>query len=299
MANSRAGNLKTENSFPQGRLFQITDREFSAFRDLILREAGISLSEGKRQLLCSRLAKRLRHFGFHTFSQYYDYLLTQDPKHEERLRMINCMTTNKTDFFRESHHFNFLSQHMIPQIRQRAFCGGVRKIRVWSAGCSSGEEPYSIAMTVREALGSLLGWDVKILASDIDTEMIRNGSDGIYAAERLSGVPYELKRKHFLRGKGECEGYLQVHPELRDLVVFRRINLMDEPWPIHTYFDAIFCRNVVIYFNRETQEKLFERLATYLSEEGYLFVGHSENLSWLSHLFAPLRGTIYRRRKPG
>jgi chemotaxis protein methyltransferase CheR len=278
--------------------FSITDKEFHAFRELILKEAGISLNDAKRQLVSSRLSKRLRHFGFPTFSRYYDYLRTQDPQREELREMINCITTNKTDFFRENHHFEFLREQVFPRAREQAARGGPRTLRIWSAACSSGEEPYSIAITVREAFGSLMGWDVKILASDIDTNILQQGERGIYAEERFAGMPKEIQRRYFLRGKGRWSGFYQVRPELRDLITFRQLNFIETPWPIRTRFDVIFCRNVIIYFNRETQQILFERLAKHLKEDGYLFVGHSENLHWLNHLFAPLRNTVYQLR-PG
>jgi chemotaxis protein methyltransferase CheR len=275
-------------------LFTISDQEFRAFRELIFQEAGISLSDAKRALVCSRLSKRLRHFGFKTFSQYYEYLMSSDPDGEERLQMINCITTNKTDFFREAHHFDFLRQFFFPQVRERGLWGLPKRLRIWSAGCSSGEEPYSIGITAREFFASLPGWDVKILASDIDTEMLRTAEQGIYHAERLASVPAELMRRHFLRGRGEWKGYYRVRSELRELVTFRRINFAEESWPIHTRFDLIFCRNVIIYFNRETQRRLFERLAKYLHPYGCLMVGHSESLQWLSDMFVPMSGTIYR-----
>jgi len=191
--------------YPLG-LFTISDREFASFRALILQEAGISLGDSKRHLICARLGRRLRRLGLQTFSQYYAYLMSCDPGREERLQMVNCITTNKTDFFRENHHFEFLRDRVFPELRERALAGKPRRLRIWSAGCSSGEEPYSIAIAVREFFSALPGWDVKILASDIDTEMLRTAEQGIYAAERLAGVPEELRRRHFLRGRGEWAG---------------------------------------------------------------------------------------------
>ncbi len=282
-------------------LFVISEKEFRAFRELIFQEAAISLSDAKRALVCSRLSKRLRHYGFKSFSQYYEYLMEADPAGAERLQMINCITTNKTDFFRERHHFDFLREQFFPKLRERCPAGGARRLRVWSAGCSSGEEPYSIGITAREFFSALPGWDMKILASDIDTDMLRAGEQGIYPAERLESVPAEFTRRHFLRGRGEWAGYYKVRAELRDLVTFRRINFAEESWPIRARFDVIFCRNVIIYFNRATQRRLFERLAGYLQPDGCLMVGHSESLQWLSDMFVPLRGTIYRLRdaRPG
>jgi chemotaxis protein methyltransferase CheR len=279
-----------------GGLFTITAEEFSAFRQLIHREAGISLSDAKKQLVCSRLGKRLRHLKLESFSQYYDYLMNDDPRGEERLQMINCLTTNKTDFFRENHHFEFLRDQLIPELRDRAVRGGPKRLRIWSAGCSSGEEPYSIAMTVREALAGSPGWDVKILASDIDTVMLAAAEQGIYKQDKVADVPEELLRRYFLRGKGDWDGQFKVKRELSEMISFRRVNLIEYPWPFRGPFDAVFCRNVVIYFGRPTQQLLFEQIARVLSPDGYLFVGHSENLYWLSDLLVPLPGTIYRLR---
>ncbi|MGE0679655.1 MAG: protein-glutamate O-methyltransferase CheR [Candidatus Binatia bacterium] len=276
--------------------FVITDEEFRFFRTLLMQEAGISLGEGKRHLVASRLAKRLRYFGFTSYKQYYHYLMTEDPSGDERLVMVNCLTTNKTDFFREGHHFDFLRERVLPALREKTLRGAPRRLRIWSAACSSGEEPYTIAMTVREMFPASSGWDIRILASDIDTDILRRAERGIYDQERLAGVPENLQRKYFLRGKGQWEGSVRVRPELRELITFRRINFIDPVWPIHTCFDVIFCRNVIIYFDRETQRRLFERLAGYLDEDGYMMVGHSESLHWLGHLFVPLRGTIYQPR---
>lgn len=276
--------------------FPISNEEFRLFRELLFKEAGISLGEGKRQLVASRLAKRLRHHHFTSYKQYYQYVTTQDPRGEERLQMVNCLTTNKTDFFREGHHFDFLQHTVFPDLRQRAQRGKPRRMRIWSAACSSGEEPYTIAMTVREEFPPTSGWDIRILASDIDTEVLRRAERGVYDLDRLSGVPDAFKRKYFLRGKGKWDGSARVRPELQELISFRRINFIDPQWPVQARFDVIFCRNVIIYFDRDTQRRLFERLHGYLHEDGYLMVGHSENLHWLGDLFAPVRGTIYRPR---
>jgi chemotaxis protein methyltransferase CheR len=275
--------------------FSLTEREFQLFSELIRAQAGINLGEHKRQLLRARLAKRLRAHGFSTFGEYYDHLMHHDPDGEEMLRMVNCITTNKTEFFREPHHFDFLRDRWTPWVTAGARRDNTRKVRVWSAGCASGEEPYSIAIALREALTTALGWDVRILASDIDTEILGRAEKGIYPLEQVSAVPRALLGNYFLRGTGRFEGLVKVRKEIGDLVVFRRINLLDDPWPIRCRFDAIFCRNVMIYFDRATQRRLVERFASALVDGGYLFVGHSESLFGLSEELEFVQNTTYRK----
>jgi len=275
--------------------FAITDREFQRFRALIYQHTGIALGEIKQQMVCSRLGKRLRHYGYRTFSQYYQHLMERDPKGEELLRMINAITTNKTDFFREADHFPFLSSEILAPLVAQAHAGGPRRLRIWSAACSSGEEPYSIALTVLEGLSASGAWDVKILASDIDTDMLAEAKEGIYRAERVASLPPPLLKRYFLCGKGARESLVRVRKEVRDLVAFRRINLRDEDWPIRTVFDVIFCRNVIIYFDRPTQERLMVRLVNLLRPGGFLFLGHSESLIGMQVGLRSVGKTVYRK----
>jgi chemotaxis protein methyltransferase CheR len=208
--------------------------------------------------------------------------------------MVDCITTNKTDFYREPHHFDFLRGVLFPAFKAEAGRTG-RRVRLWSAGCASGEEPYTIAIEALEALGS--GWDLKVLASDIDTEVLSAAAEGIYSLERASPLPDPLLRRYFLRGTGRYAGFVKVRREVKDLVVFRRINLLDDPWPIRTRFDAIFCRNVMIYFDRATQRRLVERFSASLAEGGSLFVGHSESPFGLTDDLEFVRNTIYRKQE--
>jgi chemotaxis protein methyltransferase CheR len=275
--------------------FVITEREFQQFRALVLQQTGIALGDSKRQLVCSRLGKRLRYYGYSTFSQYYEHLAQQDPEGQELLRMINAITTNKTDFFREAHHFDFLRSGLLPAMLTEAGVGGARRLRIWSAGCSSGEEPYSIAVTVLEGLPRPWAWDVRILASDIDTEMLAKGREGVYTEDRLSTVPTDMRERYFLRGRGTREGLVCVRPEVRDLVTFRRINLREESWPIRTQFDCIFCRNVIIYFDRTLQEGLVSRFLELLKPGGYLFLGHSESLLGMRLGLKYMGNTVYQK----
>jgi chemotaxis protein methyltransferase CheR len=273
----------------------ITDHDFDELRGIIRREAGIALGDAKRHLLVARLARRVRHLGLSSFGDYCRYLASLDPRGEERLRMVNCITTNKTDFFREAHHFAFLRERVVPEALDRAR-GRRPRVRVWSAACSTGEEPYSIAITLRQALGPDAVDGVRVLATDIDTDVLRHAERGIYGKDRITAIPHHVLRECFLRGRGEWANHVLVRPELRRLVTFARLNLIDEPWPIRTRFDVIFCRNALIYFDPPTQRSICRRFARYLDPHGYLLVGHSESLLSLHDLYAPVRGTIYALR---
>lgn len=272
----------------------ISDQEFRLFQELVRVHTGIALSEHKRSLIASRLGKRLRALGLASFRGYYDYL-ARETGQEELENFVNAITTNKTDFYREGLHFEFLEKEFVPALKVRAARTGERRIRIWSAGCSTGEEPYTIAITLRESLENLLAWDVRILASDIDTQVLAQAAQGIYPAERVADIPRPILERHFLRGIGSQAGLVRVSPRVRDLVTFRQINLLEEPWPIQTAFDCIFCRNVIIYFDKPTQRRLVERFAGYLKADGYLFLGHSETLYGVSDRFVFLRNTIYRK----
>lgn len=272
----------------------ISDQEFRLFQELVRTHTGIALTEQKRNLVSSRLGRRLRALGLASFKGYYDYLTAAEGQ-DELENFINAITTNKTDFYREQQHFEFLGKEILPTWKAQAARTGERRIRIWSAGCSTGEEPYTIAITLRESLENLLAWDVRILASDIDTQVLAQAAQGIYPAERVAEIPRPILERYFLRGVGAQAGLVRVTKELRTLVTFRRINLLEEPWPIRTQFDCIFCRNVIIYFDKPTQSRLMERFATYLKTDGYLFLGHSESLYGVSDRFAFLRNTIYRK----
>lgn len=274
----------------------LTEKEFSLFRELIYKEAGIALASSKHQLVESRLSKRLRLCNLTSFTQYYKYLNENDRNGEERLKMINALTTNKTDFFREQHHFDYLRSTVFPMLEMKARETGERKIRIWSAACSTGEEPYTLAMTVLDHFGptAFHGWDIRILASDVDTDVLNHARKGAYAADRVTDVPREILKRHFLKTSKDPEAPVQVRPELQELITFRRINFIEPQWPINTYFDIIFCRNVMIYFDEVTQDRLLTRFADQLVPEGHLFIGHSESILRLDQLYSSLGTTIYR-----
>jgi chemotaxis protein methyltransferase CheR len=276
----------------------ISDREFEIFRDLVHTHTGITLNAHKRPLLQARLGRRLRVLGLRTFTEYHRYLKESDPTGQELGSFINAITTNKTDFFREAHHFRYLTEQWAPALKVRAARSGERLVRIWSAGCSTGEEPYTIAMAMREALGAASGLEVRILASDLDTDVLARAETGEYSAEQTAPIPPPLLSRYFLRGRGDNVGRVRVRPELRSLVTFRRINFMDPRWPIRPGLDIVFCRNVLIYFDRPTQQRILERFLGLLKEDGLLILGHSESVHGLLDGVQHLGNTMYRRTRP-
>ncbi|HYQ46569.1 MAG TPA: CheR family methyltransferase [Polyangiaceae bacterium] len=283
---------RTSQSGLVAQVLSIDDREFRQFSELIERETGIALSPSKKALLCSRLAKRLRYHGLSTFSEYHELVTEHDAGGEELSQLVNCMTTNFTAFFREAHHFQFMREEALPELRARA--SGARKLRIWSAGCSTGEEPYSIALTLAESLGSLAGWDIKILATDLDSDVLEQAERGVFTRDALNNVNPELRQRYF-RALRDGSQRSQILPELSQLIRFRSLNLIDPSWPMRAHFDAIFCRNVAIYFARSTQDQVFARLAERLVPGGYLFTGHSESLYGLRRQLRTVGRTIYQR----
>ncbi|MBN4054164.1 protein-glutamate O-methyltransferase [Nitrospira defluvii] len=268
--------------------YTISDSEFQKFREFLYRESGISLGDHKKSLVISRLSKRLRNLGLNTFSEYYDYV-SGGRGDEEFIRMLDLLSTNKTDFFREQHHFDFLAESILPEIAPH------QTFRVWSSACSSGEEPYSIAMTLCEGLGPSAGNRCKILASDLSTRVLDKAMGAVYEMERVSSLDKLLLKRFFLRGSGSNHEKVKVKHHVSKMVLFRRINLMDDRFPIKTPLDLIFCRNVMIYFDRPTQERLVGKFYRYLKEGGYLFIGHSESLNYVKHPFKQILPTIYRK----
>jgi chemotaxis protein methyltransferase CheR len=271
----------------------LSDEEFALFRELVYAQTGIALTPHKRHLLQARLGRRLRALGLATFTAYHQYLMEQDPTGQELGRFTNAITTNKTDFFREAHHFQYLAEQWAPTLRAGATRGVDRTVRIWSAGCSSGEEPYTIAITLREALGA--GWNVKILASDLDTDVLARAAAGVYSLEQTVPIPRPYLARYFLRGTGDSQDLVRVRPEIRALVTFRRVNLLDRAWPIKSRLDVIFCRNVLIYFDRPTQKQILERFRDLLKDDGLLFLGHSESVYGLLDGVRHLGNTMYRR----
>jgi chemotaxis protein methyltransferase CheR len=271
-----------------GLEFAFSEDDFQAIAQKVRDRTGIVLGATKRNLVYGRLGRRLRTLGCSTFAAYLTLLDGPDAE-AEHAAMINAITTNLTGFFREPHHFETLAKETIPELVKSP--GHGRRLRIWSAGCSSGEEPYSIAMTVVRALPPQEKWDALILATDVDTNMIATGQAGLYDVAKVAPIPPETRHR-FVRAVDEDT--VEVAPVLKRIIRFKPLNLL-EPWPMRGKFDAIFCRNVVIYFDKDTQRTLIDRYAELLNPAGWLFIGHSESLFRVSDRFRHLGRTTYRK----
>ncbi len=269
----------------QSREFEFTAADFERVRKLIHEHAGIALSGAKQDMVYSRLARRLRAVGDKTFAQYLARLERGDRREWETF--VNSLTTNLTAFFREGHHFETLAQHLAKHAERRP-------LRIWCSAASTGEEPYSIAMTAVDAFNSFTP-PVSILASDLDTSVLAQGEAGIYPQERVDKLPRETVARFFQKGANAQAGMVRVRPELQRLIAFKRINLLEANWPVQGPLDAIFCRNVMIYFDKPTQYRILQRFLPLLREDGLLFAGHSESFLHAGDLFRPLGRTVYAR----
>jgi chemotaxis protein methyltransferase CheR len=266
------------------------DAEFDFLRLVVGENAGIVLGPSKRQLVQGRLASRLRELGFNSYERYCDHVRESGP--EELVALINALTTNVTAFFRENHHFEALAQFMLPEALKRNQQS--RRVRIWSAGCSTGEEPYCLAIVANEVLPSNQHWDLKILASDIDSNVLAAAQRGIYSMDRLANIAPPRLQRFFRKGVAEQSGNAKISSQLAAQVSFRTLNLLHD-WPMRGPFDVIFCRNVMIYFDQATRERLVARFAELLAVDGYLCLGHSESIQPGSGPFRLVGKTIYRR----
>lgn len=275
--------------------FSVTPALFAKFQRLIHQETGIWLGDSKSALLCGRLSRRLRALGLTTMDQYYD-LVTLPAQHEERVSMIDAITTNETRFFREPRQFEFLEWRAIPRWRAEAERGSrPRAIQIWSAGCSSGEEPYSLAMLLARHLLGERGWNVTILATDISTRMLAHARTGIYSITKSADIPEPLLKDYMLKGIAKQDGQMKVMPEIQTVVEFQKLNLSQGPYPPEAHFDLIFCRNVLIYFDHQSKQQVVEHLTRCLARTGLLIVGQAENLSGMSSQLRSLVPAVYTR----
>lgn len=266
------------------REFPMTDADFSRLADIAYAQTGIVLGEHKKNLVYSRIARRVRFLNLNCFAQYVD--LIEDKSSQESDNFINAITTNLTSFFRENHHFEYLENNIFRSFKEKR----LSDIRVWSAGCSTGEEPYSIAITAEKVFGRRPS-NFKILATDLDSNVLNHGRQGIYEVSRVDDLDLDLKKQYFSRNSAGTQ--VKVRSELKEYIRFNRLNLLAD-WPMRVKFDVIFCRNVMIYFNKDTQRVLFERFAGQLKSGGYLIIGHSENLVGVNDRFSNIGRTMYR-----
>ncbi|SEF62015.1 chemotaxis protein methyltransferase CheR [Bryocella elongata] len=265
----------------------LTPRDFDRIRKLAFDYCGLDIEPGKEELVASRLGKIMRKLNIATYSEYYDHV-TGDKSEQALITMIDSLTTNHTSFFREQQHFDFLHATILPALANR------QQIDVWSAACSSGEEPYTVAFSIRDYFNGG-GPALKILATDISTRILEKAQKATYSMDHVKGIPMPTMQKYFLRGQGEWANHFKVKPEIRSSVQFRRLNLSEPLQNMQTQFPLILCRNVMIYFNARTQEELVDRLAQQLEPGGYLFIGHSESLNRIKHSLEYVRPAIYRR----
>ena len=271
----------------------ISSRDYARLCDLIYRQAGIHLGGGKQTMLEARIKRRLKALELTSYSDYCDYLFGHQGLKEEITHLIDVVTTNKTDFFREPRHFSFLVDKALPELTSQS--PGGRPLLVWSAGCSTGEEPYTLAIVLSEYALTHSGFRFRILATDISTTVLAKAEMGVYSNDVVGPVSTPLQRKYFMRGRDPGSKRMRVVPELRRLVEFSRLNFMDSDYGLNEKADAIFCRNVIIYFDRPTQERILQKLCHCLLPGGYMFVGHAEALHDMNLPLAPVAPALYRR----
>lgn len=271
----------------------LSTRDFARLCSLVYEHAGIRLGPDKKTMLEVRIKRRLKALELNSYAQYCDYLFGRDGLKTELVPLIDVVTTNKTDFFREPRHFNFLVERALPEFTARV--AGGRPLLIWSAGCSSGEEPYTLAMVLSEYALTHPGFRFRILATDISTNVLAKAELGIYSSDVVAPVPATLKRRYLMVSREPGSDKVRIVPELRQLIEFRRLNFMDADYGIGEKADAVFCRNVIIYFDRQTQESVLQKLSRHLVPDGYMFVGHAETLHDMNLPLTPVEPALYRR----
>jgi chemotaxis protein methyltransferase CheR len=267
--------------------------DFARLRDLIYSESGIALGAGKKVMLEGRIRRRLKALAIDSFRRYCGYLFSDRGRRDELVHLIEVVTTNKTDFFREPRHFEFLSSTVLPKLAEMGACP--RPVLAWSAGCSTGEEPYTLAIVLSEFAEAHPGFRFRILATDISAAVLGKAEMAIYTAESAAPISPALRKKYLLRSRDRSSDRLRVVPELRRLVEFRQLNFMSTDYGLTAPADAIFCRNVLIYFDRPTQQEILRRLSACLAPQGYLFIGHSETVREMDLPLEPVAPAVYRR----
>lgn len=275
-------------SFPD----DMSDKTFVRFSSFIQNELGIKMPDIKKTMLQARLRKRLRAVGMTDFEEYYKYVFSPEGRHIELFHMIDVVTTNKTDFFREPKHFDYLTQVFLPEFMKRSDKDTPKHLKIWSAGCSTGEEPYTLAMVLSDVADRLPNFTFSILGTDISTRVLETAAQGIYEHDRVEPVPMPFRRKYLLRNKEK--NLVRVAPGLRNVVKFKRLNLMDKEFWLSEKVDLVFFRNVMIYFDRPTQEQVLSRMCKHVVRNGYIFIGHSETLNGLNVPLVPVTPTVYR-----
>ena len=275
--------------------YVLSNKEFELFRKLIYKSSGIHLTPSKKELVKARLSKRLTQTGINAFEQYYKFVTRHDKSGNELVHLLDSISTNKTDFFREKRHFDFLNTKLLPELIKKKGKAKNKILRIWCAASSSGEEPYTLAITILNHINPNDGWNIKILATDISTKILQKAIKGIYARETLKGISPAIVSAHFKRVVVDKSNCLQVKDHLKKLITFRRFNLMSPKFPFRNPFDFIFCRNVMIYFDTETQHGLISKFYDCLPKNGYLFIGHSETLAKRTHGFKYIEPAVYQK----
>lgn len=278
-------------SFPLQLPRELGEGEFRLFQRLVYREAGIFLGDAKRTLVAGRLSGRLRELGLRSYSAYHRLVAHGDG--DELATMLDCICTNETHFFREGHHFDFLAEHWLPARRAAALQGGSRRIHIWSAGCSSGEEPYSLAMLLLDKLGDPGNWDLEILATDLSRRVLNQARLGVWTIDRASEIREEYRKRFMLRGTQSQAGWMKAGDDLRKIIRFARLNLNDSSYEDVGVYDLIFCRNVLIYFDTASRTAVINRLLSHLHPNGYFFLGHSETVSGITNQLRTVAPSIY------
>ncbi len=279
----------------ENNLATLSHNDFSRLSKFIYDQCGIKMSENKKIMVEARLRKRLKELKMNSYAEYCDFIFSKGADVGEITHMVDVITTNKTDFFREPKQFNFLSEVALPELLKSEGAGVHRPFKVWSAGCSTGEEPYTLSIVLNEFAKNYSRYNYNILATDISTRVLEKASLGIYENDRISGIPNSLVSKYFLKSKNKEKKLVRVIPQLRSSIAFKWLNFMEDDFGFKETFDAIFCRNVIIYFDKPTQDRLIEKLMLHLNVGGYFFLGHSESIFNTSLPLTQMAASTYRK----